>query len=86
MQFSELLWDRNIYPHNEKKKTFAKCGVRTHAPYREPELKSGALDRSANLAYAANYDEVNYSAIIPNSDFNKHKRNTKKNQEKKIKI
>ena len=26
-----------------------KCGVRTHAHFRVPELKSGALDRSANL-------------------------------------
>ena len=25
------------------------CGVRTHAPSREPELKSGALDHSAKL-------------------------------------
>ena len=32
------------------KKKIAKCGVRTHAPRWEPELKSGALDRSANLA------------------------------------
>ena len=28
---------------------FVRCGVRTHAHFREPELKSGALDRSANL-------------------------------------
>ena len=28
---------------------FVRCGVRTHAPVWEPELKSGALDRSANL-------------------------------------
>ena len=26
-----------------------RCGVRTHAHLRVPELKSGALDRSANL-------------------------------------
>ena len=26
-----------------------RCGVRTHALLREPELKSGALDHSANL-------------------------------------
>ena len=31
-------------------KYFARCGVRTHALIRVPELKSGALDRSANLA------------------------------------
>ena len=29
--------------------TPVKCGVRTHAHFRVPELKSGALDRSANL-------------------------------------
>ena len=29
--------------------TFVRCGVRTHALLREPELKSGALDHSANL-------------------------------------
>ena len=28
---------------------FVRCGVRTHALLREPELKSGALDHSANL-------------------------------------
>ena len=28
---------------------FVKCGVRTHAHLRVPELKSAALDRSANL-------------------------------------
>ena len=28
-----------------------KCGVRTHAHFRVPELKSGALDRSANLTW-----------------------------------
>ena len=28
-----------------------KCGVRTHAHFRVPELKSGALDRSANLTH-----------------------------------
>ena len=28
---------------------FVRCGVRTHALSREPELKSGALDHSANL-------------------------------------
>ena len=28
-----------------------RCGVRTHAHFREPELKSGALDRSANLTW-----------------------------------
>ena len=32
-----------------KKKVIVRCGVRTHAHNREPELKSGALDRSANL-------------------------------------
>ena len=38
---------------NKKNKSYiARCGVRTHAPRREPELKSGALDRSANLAAA----------------------------------
>ena len=41
----------------KKKKKIAGCGVRTHAPYREPELKSGALDRSANPArtYASRF-------------------------------
>ena len=34
---------------NIHKKKIVRCGVRTHAPSREPELKSGALDRSANL-------------------------------------
>lgn len=38
----------NLQIHNVKK--FARCGVRTHAPRWEPDLKSGALDRSANLA------------------------------------
>ena len=33
----------------KRKKIFVKCGVRTHAHFRVPELKSGALDRSANL-------------------------------------
>ena len=28
---------------------FVRCGVRTHAPLREPDLKSSALDLSANL-------------------------------------
>lgn len=39
-----------IYFQMLHKKKFARCGVRTHAPRWEPELKSGALDRSANLA------------------------------------
>ena len=30
-------------------KYLVRCGVRTHAHSRVPELKSGALDRSANL-------------------------------------
>ena len=30
-------------------KIIVRCGVRTHALIRVPELKSGALDRSANL-------------------------------------
>ena len=34
---------------SKKKEIFVKCGVRTHAHFRVPELKSGALDRSANL-------------------------------------
>ena len=32
-----------------KKIGFVRCGVRTHARLRVPELKSGALDHSANL-------------------------------------
>ena len=28
----------------------ARCGVRTHASIRRPDLKSGALNHSANLA------------------------------------
>ena len=32
-------------------KTYVRCGVRTHALFQEPELKSGALDHSANLTY-----------------------------------
>ena len=31
------------------KDCIVRCGVRTHALSREPELKSGALDHSANL-------------------------------------
>ena len=32
-----------------QKNVSVRCGVRTHAHFRVPELKSGALDRSANL-------------------------------------
>ena len=32
-----------------KSQLIVRCGVRTHAHFRVPELKSGALDRSANL-------------------------------------
>ena len=39
----------NHFIEHIKKSTHVRCGVRTHAPLREPELKSGALDRSANL-------------------------------------
>ena len=35
--------------HCDKMISLVKCGVRTHAHFRVPELKSGALDRSANL-------------------------------------
>ena len=40
----------------KKKNTFVRCGVRTHAHVREPELKSGALDHSANLTPINQYD------------------------------
>ena len=39
------------------------CGGRTHAPSREPELKSGALDHSAKLTspkLAAGMDEIRF--------------------------
>ena len=32
---------------------FVRCGVRTHAHFHVPELKSGALDHSANLTVSA---------------------------------
>ena len=35
-------------------KMYVRCGVRTHAHNREPELKSGALDHSANLTSTRN--------------------------------
>ena len=34
-----------------KKILNVRCGVRTHAHIRVPELKSGALDHSANLTW-----------------------------------
>ena len=42
---------RKKFDSNEKnkKRIDVRCGVRTHAHIRVPELKSGALDRSANL-------------------------------------
>ena len=36
---------------NKPKKLIVRCGVRTHALSRVPELKSGALDHSANLTW-----------------------------------
>ena len=55
-QFHEIWKFRNfttnIRPKQKQSKKiflFVRCGVRTHAHFREPELKSGALDRSANL-------------------------------------
>ena len=44
-----------------KKRTFSsvvRCGVRTHALFRESELKSDALDHSANLTLALNTENV----------------------------
>ena len=53
------VWDLN--PHYKFAPNFSltknylvRCGVRTHALSREPELKSGALDLSANLTLARN--------------------------------
>ena len=45
-----VLFNRNTKrQNNERKKKTVRCGIRTHAPFRESELKSDALDRSANL-------------------------------------
>lgn len=53
---SHMKWGREkklfiLYSFKKKKEPIriVRCGVRTHALSREPELKSGALDRSANL-------------------------------------
>ncbi|GFU36124.1 hypothetical protein NPIL_431001 [Nephila pilipes] len=40
---------------------FVRSGVRTHALFREPELKSGALDRSAILTTNVSFCYINYS-------------------------
>ena len=56
------VWDLN--PHYKFAANFSltknylvRCGVRTHALSREPELKSGALDLSANLTLARNSEK-----------------------------
>ena len=46
-----------------------KCGVRTHAHFRVPELKSGALDRSANLTsvrrrFVSGIQEIRVSSSV----------------------
>ena len=55
-----------------KIKSFVRCGVRTHALIRVSELKSDALDRSANLAqlreiyalyFKCNLDKSQYSTM-----------------------
>ena len=48
--FNVKIMKRNLlYLLNRKKRFIVRCGVRTHARIRVPELKSGALDHSANL-------------------------------------
>ena len=42
------------FKDQEKKIMNVRCGVRTHAHIRVPELKSGALDHSANLTWYVN--------------------------------
>ena len=45
-------------------KRFVKCGVRTHALLWEPGLKSGALDRSANLTLTVTPKNLQASSQI----------------------
>ena len=49
-------------------KKFVKYGIRTHAHFRVPDLKSGALDRSANLTWCFFYFQLHLFCQNINTD------------------